>query len=122
MGAKSGSQIGGNIMLASMLAILSYAPFEVVAKGALVFSVVLFVLDPIPPVSRLLALLTTGFVAILSKVHREWQESQQQRGSEEVPSRTDIGDEFSESPHDFVVVDKSEGDEQDIDAATKKES
>jgi|UniRef100_A0A8J9TGR5 hypothetical protein len=64
--------LGGNLMIASVLAILSYIPFEIVAKISLVFCVWMFVVDPIPPFSRLLAVGTTLVVALLSKAHRHW--------------------------------------------------
>ena len=63
---------GNSLVLASVLAIFSYVPFELVAKGSLLFSAVLFVLDPIPPVTRLISLVSLVVVAILSRWHREW--------------------------------------------------
>ena len=59
--------------MAASLALLSYVPFEYVAKGTLVLCVILFVVDPIPPYSRLLALLATMVVATLTKWYRIWQ-------------------------------------------------
>jgi hypothetical protein len=59
-------------MLAAVLALLSYIPFEYVAKGTLLLAVLLFVLDPMPPLTRLLSLVSVVMVAILSKLHRQW--------------------------------------------------
>jgi hypothetical protein len=59
-------------MLAAVLALLSYIPFEYVAKGTLLASILLFVLDPLPPLTRLLSLVSVVVVAILSKLHRQW--------------------------------------------------
>lgn len=77
----------GDLMLAAVLALLSYAPFEYVAKTTLVAAAVLFILDPIPPYSRLIALLSIGMVGVLSRVLRSWQE-----GQHEEDERTGDGD------------------------------
>jgi hypothetical protein len=66
--------LGGNLMLASALALLSYVPFQWVAKGTLLLCVFLFVVDPFPPMSRLLSIVGTLFVAILSRAYRRWHE------------------------------------------------
>ena len=62
-------RLGPNLILASALAFLSYVPFEWVAKGSLVASALLFIIDPLPPISRLLALLTVALVGVLGKAH-----------------------------------------------------
>jgi flagellar biosynthesis component FlhA len=80
-GATGGG--GGNLVLAALLALLSYAPFEYVAKISLVINMMLFVVDPFPPNSRLLALVSTVVVAGLSALHKRWQEEQAQREKEE---------------------------------------
>jgi hypothetical protein len=77
MSLKSRHPRGGvvgsnNMMLAAVLAMLSYVPFDWVAKGSLLFAVFLFVVDPIPPASRLLALISVIVVGLLSKIHRRW--------------------------------------------------
>lgn len=65
-------------MLASLLALLSYVPFEVVAKVSLLVCVALFILDPLPPVTRLLSLVATIVVALLSKWYRQAMQAQRQ--------------------------------------------
>ena len=60
-------------MLASGLAFLSYIPFEIVAKASLLLLVLLFIVDPFPPHSRLLALVSCGVVGFLARAHRNWQ-------------------------------------------------
>ena len=77
-------RLGGNLILASLLAILSYVPFELVAKIGLVFCALLFVFDPIPPLSRLLSLITLMVIAGLSKLYRQHQEVMGQEGEVEV--------------------------------------
>ena len=42
------SATGVNLVLSSLLATLSYLPFELVAKATLIVCVVLFVLSPFP--------------------------------------------------------------------------
>eukprot|EP00545_Synedropsis_sp_CCMP1620_P002186 CAMPEP_0119008816 /NCGR_PEP_ID=MMETSP1176-20130426/3959_1 /TAXON_ID=265551 /ORGANISM="Synedropsis recta cf, Strain CCMP1620" /LENGTH=96 /DNA_ID=CAMNT_0006961221 /DNA_START=49 /DNA_END=339 /DNA_ORIENTATION=+ len=70
------NRLGSNLVVASVLALFSYVPFEYVAKTTLLVSVLLFVLDPIPPVSRLLSLGTTAIVLVLTRVERNWRENQ----------------------------------------------
>jgi hypothetical protein len=66
-------RLGGNLVLASILAVLSYVPFEMVAKGSLVFCALLFIVDPIPPTSRLLSVATVLVVAVLTRLHNQWK-------------------------------------------------
>ena len=82
-GRATGGGGGGNLMLAALLALLSYAPFEYVAKISLVVNMLLFIIDPFPPNSRLLALVSTIVVAGLSALHKRWQEEQARRQKEE---------------------------------------
>ena len=75
-GGSGGPRIGGNLVLASGLAFLSYVPFEIVAKGSLIFCAILFILDPIPPISRLLSMVSVMVVAVLTRWHRNLAEEQ----------------------------------------------
>jgi hypothetical protein len=84
-----------NVMLASAMALLSYVPFEWVAKGTLLLCVFLFVVDPIPPISRILSIVATLSVAILSRAHRSWHEENRIIEENEAP---EIPTETSESP------------------------
>jgi hypothetical protein len=84
-----------NVMLASAMALLSYVPFEWVAKGTLLLCVFLFVVDPFPPMSRILSIVTTLSVALLSRAHRSWHEENsiiEENAATESPTET------SESP------------------------
>ena len=76
-GGSGGPRIGGNLVLATGLSFLSYVPFEIVAKGSLIFCAILFILDPIPPVSRLLSLVSVMVIAVLTRWHRNLVEEQQ---------------------------------------------
>jgi hypothetical protein len=67
------------------MALFSYVPFEYVAKFSLVVAVFLFILDPVPPLSRMLSLMTLFVVAVLAKEHNKWQA--QQAKEEEKQSR-----------------------------------
>ena len=68
-------------MLASILALLSYVPFEWVAKFSLLVCALVFVFDPIPPVSRLLALIATAVVMMITKTLRQWQLENEDHGT-----------------------------------------
>lgn len=73
MSARGGGG-GRNLMLASFLAVLSYVPFEFVAKATLLLCAFLFVVDPFPPISRLvsvISLLVLSFLARLYISHKE---------------------------------------------------
>lgn len=70
--AMSRQQLGGNIVLASLLSLLSYVPFELVAKGSLAVCAFLFVVDPFPPLSRLISLVSLVVIALLSRAYRNW--------------------------------------------------
>jgi hypothetical protein len=74
-----------NVMLASAMALLSYVPFEWVAKGTLLLCVFLFVVDPIPPMSRILSIAATLSVALLSRAHRSWHEENKITEESEAP-------------------------------------
>jgi hypothetical protein len=65
-----GQAAGGNLVIASILALLSYIPFESVAKGSFLVCVYLFIVDPFPPLSRLVSLISTSVIALLARAHR----------------------------------------------------
>jgi hypothetical protein len=65
-------RVGTNMMLAATLACLSYVPFEYVAKGSLILAVLIFIIDPIPPLSRILSILLVVFVRIISQLHHRY--------------------------------------------------
>jgi len=71
------------------LAVLSYAPFPVIAKISLVVIAVLFVGDPYPPVSRLIALVSLLVVAYLSRLHQEMQQQEQEVELKEEEKKND---------------------------------
>lgn len=79
------SRVGNNLVLASLLSLLSYVPFEVVAKASFAACVYLFIVDPFPPLSRLVSLVSLVVLALVSRAHRNWtiynqeQQDQQQK-------------------------------------------
>ena len=92
-------------MLASCLAILSYVPFEYVAKVTLVIVAFMFIVDPFPPLSRIIALLSLMVLSIVSRyhhIHQQYEESLevkiQQQQTE--TSFDDDGDQEVEVHHD----------------------
>lgn len=62
---------GRPVSLAAGLALLSYVPFEYVAKGTLILCAFLFIVDPFPPLSRFVAVISLLVVACLSRLHRD---------------------------------------------------
>jgi hypothetical protein len=64
---------GRPLSLSLGLALLSYVPFEWVAKGTLVLCALLFVFDPFPPLSRLVALISLLTVAFLARLRKDYQ-------------------------------------------------
>jgi hypothetical protein len=97
------SSRGSNVMLASAMALLSYVPFQWVAKATLLLCAFLFVFDPIPPMSRLLSIVATLSVAILSRAHRSWHEENRNIDENEAP---DSPVKASESPTDTAIKKK----------------
>lgn len=65
---------GRPVTLAAGLALLSYVPFEYVAKGTLILCAFLFIVDPFPPLSRFVAILSLLVVAGLSRLHRDYRD------------------------------------------------
>ena len=86
---SNANRIGQNIVLSSVLAVFSYVPFEYVAKTTLLVSSVLFILDPIPPVTRLLSIIAAAIVLILSRIERHWREHHQASIEEEEQEEED---------------------------------
>jgi len=72
--SSAAHRVGTNLLLSSVLALLSYVPFEWVAKATLLLCIALFIFDPIPPLSRLLSLIATLAVAALSNLYRRHQQ------------------------------------------------
>ena len=58
-------------MLAAILSLLSYVPFEWVAKATLALCAFLFVADPFPPLSRLVSLISLVVVALLTRLYKD---------------------------------------------------
>jgi hypothetical protein len=69
--------IGKSILLSSFLALLSYIPFEKIAKGSLIFCAITFINDPIPPVSRIISVCGILFVLLLTKIEAKWKAGQE---------------------------------------------
>jgi uncharacterized membrane protein YqjE len=87
MSNSNNTRIGTNIVLASILALFSYVPFAYVAKTTLIISVLLFVIDPIPPLTRIVSLVTTAVVLLLTRIERNWRENQVQEEEQEEESK-----------------------------------
>ena len=64
---------GNNLAVASLLALFSFVPFKWVAKGSLLLCAFLFIVDPIPPITRLLSIISLFVVFGLSKAYNHHQ-------------------------------------------------
>ena len=62
---------GSNFILASLLASLSYLPFELVAKFTLIVCVGLFVVDPFPT-CRLVSVAGVAVVLVITKARQRF--------------------------------------------------
>jgi len=77
------SHRSNNLIIAGVLALLSYAPFKIVAQITLVLCLFLFVLDPFPPNSRLIAIIAVSVVHLLSKLEKKWNKEKCQEERED---------------------------------------
>jgi hypothetical protein len=77
MTATTARRTSNNLVLAALLALLSYVPFEYLAKGSLIAAAGLFIVDPIPPYTRLVALGLVAFVLLLSRIEQHWEKDQE---------------------------------------------
>lgn len=71
-----------NVLLAASVALLSYFPFEVVAKLTLLVAALMFVLNPFP-LARILSLICILVLAILNRVKKSWDLGQEEEGGGE---------------------------------------
>ncbi len=89
--------VGSNFILASLLASLSYLPFELVAKFTLIVCVGLFVLDPFPT-SRLVSVAGVAVVLAITRARQRFlileaeEEEHQQREQPSINSTSDKSD------------------------------
>jgi len=95
--APTTSYTSKNLFLAAVVALSVYVPFETVAKVSLIVAAFLFVVDPIPPYSRLIAIASCWTVLKLNKYHRGFiikQQHEEEQASIEII--TDSGKEENE--------------------------
>lgn len=76
MAGTTARRTSSNLIVAALLAVLSYVPFEYLAKGSLILAAGLFIVDPFPPATRILSLGLVLFVLLLSRINQNWQEGQ----------------------------------------------
>ena len=90
------SRTGTNLILSSLLATLSYLPFEAVAKFTLIVCLLLFILDPYPG-SRLLAFGAVGVVLLINRTRQYFLEKYPpEAGGEGADETTRSGKEHSD--------------------------
>ena len=78
MAPTAARRTSNNLIVAALLALLSYVPFEYLSKGTLVLAAGLFVFDPSPPLTRLLSLGLVVFINILARIDKDWKEGQEE--------------------------------------------
>jgi len=86
--------VGSNFILASLLASLSYLPFELVAKFTLVICVGLFVVDPFP-ISRLISVAGVAVVLAITRARQHFlilEASEEQQQQQSINSTSDKSD------------------------------
>mmetsp|Transcript_6167 Transcript_6167/g.15361 ORF Transcript_6167/g.15361 Transcript_6167/m.15361 type:complete len:127 (+) Transcript_6167:50-430(+) len=74
--------LGTNLILSSLLAALSYLPFELIAKSTLVFCLAVFVSDPYPG-SRILALFAVGGVLAINRIRMRFVSEEEEEEEED---------------------------------------
>mmetsp|Transcript_20993 Transcript_20993/g.44937 ORF Transcript_20993/g.44937 Transcript_20993/m.44937 type:complete len:83 (+) Transcript_20993:226-474(+) len=79
---SSARTAGTNLILSSLLAALSYLPFEIVAKATLIVCVFLFVLDPFPE-SRLISVAGVLGVLAINRARRRFLVSSEIAGGDQ---------------------------------------
>ena len=68
-----------NALLAAAVALLSYFPFEVVAKLTLIVAALMFVLNPFP-LARLISIICILIMGVLNKLKLTWEKGQEEFG------------------------------------------
>ena len=107
-----GSSSSRNIFLALIIALSAYVPFEIVAKATVLLGILLFVWDPIPPYSRLIAIVSCLVVLKLNTWHRhsiiDYQHLQEQESIEITTNNNNN-------------TEKNQNNDEDVDADKKKD-
>ena len=104
-----GSSSSRNILLALIIAFSAYVPFEIVAKATVIVGILLFVWDPIPPYSRLIAIVSCLIVLKLNTWHRhsiiDYQHLQEQESIEITTTNNNNNNTETNQNNDDVDVD-----------------
>jgi membrane protein implicated in regulation of membrane protease activity len=90
------------MVVALMAALTAFVPFETLATACLLVCVFLFILDPVPPITRLVALLSVFVVAVLARFHNTLKE---ERKKEEEKNKSRSGMSSTSSSRDRTSVD-----------------
>jgi hypothetical protein len=107
--APGGSSSSRNIFLALIIALSAYVPFQIVAKATVILGIILFVWDPIPPYSRLIAIISCLVVLKLNTLHRNSiieQQHLQEQESIKITTNNTEKNQNNEDDDDDVDVDK----------------
>mmetsp|Transcript_994 Transcript_994/g.2154 ORF Transcript_994/g.2154 Transcript_994/m.2154 type:complete len:108 (+) Transcript_994:272-595(+) len=91
--STSTQHTSSNLLLMALVAMSAYAKFETVAKTTLVVSVYLFVVDPLPPVTRLVAIISTLLVLVLNRWYQTTLAKQQAQDNIQIQTEGEEGNE-----------------------------
>ena len=91
------------MVVALMAALTAFVPFETLATACLLVCVFLFILDPVPPITRLVALLSVFVVAVLARFHNTLKEEREKE--EEGKKKSRSGMSSTSSSRDRTAVD-----------------
>ena len=68
------SKNGSNFLFSAIIAFAVYVPFTTVAKATVLVSGILFIVDPIPPYTRLVGIVSCGLILKLNAWYRAHQQ------------------------------------------------
>ena len=110
--SNTGGTGGGSLVLASIVALSVYVPFEWVAKATLLVSVYMFIMDPIPPYTRVISIVST---LVVSKLNTWYQSILMENEKENA-----IGGVAIEEEEEPVIVEIVEGEDENDDNNKKE--
>ena len=75
--------VSRNLWLAAVVSLFVHVPFAIVARVSLIAAAVVFVVDPLPPYSRVVAIVSCWMVLQLTRMHRGHEQDHEQDQDDE---------------------------------------
>mmetsp|Transcript_39150 Transcript_39150/g.94657 ORF Transcript_39150/g.94657 Transcript_39150/m.94657 type:complete len:109 (+) Transcript_39150:318-644(+) len=91
MSTRHATTGSSNLLLMALVAMSAYVKFETAAKTTLVVSVYLFVVDPLPPISRLVAIISCLLVLVLNRWYQTALAQQQAENNVQIEEEEEEG-------------------------------